>query len=92
MIRPAGVEGCGGICSQPLAHSFSKGDTTPSLVVEAALFKHLNSGGPLYPPKAATDLTEHPGTKASISLNHLQLYFIAEISHFLTINIKKIIS
>lgn len=41
-------------------HSFSKGDTTPSLVAQA-LFKRLELGGPLCPQQGAIDPTEHPG-------------------------------
>lgn len=72
-----------GAGSLPPAHTFFKGDTTPSLV------EAVDSGSPLYPQRQRQTPTEHPGMKAKISLNHLQLYSGAEISHFLTINIKK---
>lgn len=58
---------------------------------------YLNTWGggepftPLPTQKASLTPQALQRLKTKISLNHLQLYFIAEISHFLTINIKKII-
>lgn len=64
-MKPAGVCGGWGMLPGPLptpTHSFYKGDTTPSLVVQA-LFKRLELGGLLCPQQAAIDPIEHPGLK-----------------------------
>lgn len=88
--------GLGWACSlapcPPPTHPHSQGYMT-CVPWERSCLNTQRGGEPSPPPTSNTEGLSTPlplqNSKTKVSLIHLQLYSRAEISHFLTINIKK---